>query len=176
MPERFDDVSESLVCRCIDEFVKICKVHGADRAAYRITHATLCTACRFNRMRVARHLLEQGLCDPSCRFLSPVECRPLHIATSCGYGHLSQLLINHGADPAEVDERGEAPIFKLTRSHLKQIDLLKATVRELEAKLGLPASGNVSVSVSPVVSKSQAGSPSRREESRLDSVMLSSRI
>merc|ERR1711972_1230787 len=106
MPQRFHDVSEVLVSRIIDEFVRLCKVGNAERVAYRILHTTLCVACRFNRMKVVRHLLEAGLCDPRCRFLTPVECRPLHIATACGFGYLAQLLLEYKADQLETDENG----------------------------------------------------------------------
>jgi len=135
MPQRFHDVSETLVSRVIDEFVRLCKASGAERVAYRISHATLCVACRFNRLKVVKHLLDSGLCDPRCRFLKPVECRPLHIATACGFGYLAQMLLEHKADPLEGDENAELPVFKLARYYNRQISDLQARVAELEAQL-----------------------------------------
>jgi len=137
MPQRFHDVSETLVCRVVDEFVRLCKATGAERVvtASRISHATLCVACRFNRLQVVKHLLDSGLCDPRCRFLKPVECRPLHIATACGFGYLAQMLLENKADPLEGDENAELPVFKLTRYYCRQISGLQARVGELEAQL-----------------------------------------
>merc|ERR1712113_362705 len=60
IPQRFPDVSETLICRAVDEFVRLCKVyeqteasgeHAAkessrvEMAVLRISHATLCVAC-----------------------------------------------------------------------------------------------------------------------------------
>lgn len=135
MPQRFHDVSETLVFRVVDEFVRLCKASGTERVAFRISHATLCVACRFNRLQVAKHLLDSGLCDPRCRFLKPVECRPLHIATACGFGYLAQMLLEHKADPLEADENRELPIFKLTRYYSRQMSSLQSRVSELEAQL-----------------------------------------
>ncbi|CAE8686649.1 unnamed protein product [Polarella glacialis] len=135
MPQRFSDVSQTLAIEAINEFARLCKAGDADRVAYRILHTTLCVACRFNRQKVVRHLLESGLCDPCCPFLRPVECRPLHIAAACGYGHLAQLLLEHKADPLEGDEHSEKPVFKLSRCYERQISDLKARLSELEAQL-----------------------------------------
>merc|ERR1712217_543734 len=118
-----------------DEFTKLCKAGDAERVAYRILHTTLCLACRFNRFRLVQHMLESGLCDPCCRFLRPVECRPLHIATACGYGFLAQLLLEHHADPLECDESEEYPIFKLSQCYERQVSDLQSRVAELEAQL-----------------------------------------
>merc|ERR1712194_698452 len=63
-----------------------------------------------------------------------VGCRPLHIATACGFGHLAQLLIQHRADPLEGDEHAELPVFKLTRFYESHINELQARVAELEAR------------------------------------------
>lgn len=135
MPQRFHDVSETLVFRVVDEFVRLCKASGTERVAFRISHATLCVACRFNRLQVAKHLLDSGLVDPRCRFLKPVECRPLHIATACGFGYLAQMLLEHKADPLEGDENEELPIFKLARYYSRQMSSLQSRVSELEAQL-----------------------------------------
>lgn len=150
VPQRVPDVSETLVCRVIDEFVRLCKVYelmkasGAQAAeeasrvemvVLRISHATLCVACRFNRLQVAKHLLDSGLCDPRCRFLKPVECRPLHIATACGFGFLAQMLLEYKADPLEGDESDEMPVFKLARFYNRQVSELQARVAELEGRL-----------------------------------------
>mmetsp|Transcript_105962 Transcript_105962/g.203847 ORF Transcript_105962/g.203847 Transcript_105962/m.203847 type:complete len:791 (-) Transcript_105962:52-2424(-) len=135
LPQRFHDVSESLVSRVVDEFHRLCKASGMERVAFRITHATLCIACRFNRLIVVKHLLQSGLCDPRCRFLKPVECRPLHIATACGFGFLAQMLLEYKADPLESDENAELPVYKLTRYYVRQVSDLQARVAELEARL-----------------------------------------
>lgn len=135
LPQRFHDVSETLVSRVIDEFVRLCKANGAERVAYRIAHATLCVACRFNRLKVVKNLLDAGLVDPCCRFLKPVECRPLHIATACGFGYLAQMLLEHKADPLEGDENAEFPVYKLARFYHSQITQLTARVSDLETQL-----------------------------------------
>lgn len=135
VPQRFHDVSEALVCAVIDEFVRLCKVSGNERVAYRISHATLCVACRFNRLQVVKHLLDSGLCDCRCRFLKPVECRPLHIASACGFGYMAQMLLEHKADPLEADENAEMPVFKLARYYNRQKSELQARVEELENQL-----------------------------------------
>lgn len=152
IPQRFADVSETLACRAIDEFVRLCKVYEhmkasggqaeqeanrVEMAVLRISHATLCVACRFNRIQVVKHLLESGLCDPLCRFLKPVECRPLHIATACGFGYLAQMLLEHKADPLEGDESDEMPVFKLARFYSRQVSELQGRVAELEARLSV---------------------------------------
>jgi len=59
----------------------------------------------------------------------------LHIAASCGYGDLTQLLLDFKADPLEGDESNEMPVFKLNRHYQAQIAELQAKVAELEAKL-----------------------------------------
>lgn len=135
MPQRFHYFAESLACYIIDEFARFCTIGGADRVAYRILHTTLCVACRLNRHHVAKHLLKTGLCDPRCRFLHPVECRPLHIATSCGFGFLAQLLLEYRADPHEGDENNEMPVYKLTRHYEHTVSELQARVCELEGQL-----------------------------------------
>lgn len=135
MPQRFHDVGEALVAHTVDEFVRLCKLGGAEGTAVQVLHTTLCVACRFNRHKVVRHLLESGLCDPRCRFVRPVECRPLHIATTCGFGYLAQLLLEHQADPLERDEKSELPIFKLTRYYARQVSQLQERVADLEAEL-----------------------------------------
>jgi hypothetical protein len=150
IPQRFPDFSETLICRVIDEFVRLCKVYEhtkasgeqaareasrVEMAVLRISHATLCVACRFNRLQAVNHLLESGLCDPRCRFLKPVECRPLHIATACGFGYLAQMLLEHKADPLEGDESDEMPVFKLARFYSRQVSELQARVAELEGRL-----------------------------------------
>jgi len=159
MPSRLPDFSQTLVTQVISEFAQLCEAGDADRVAYRILHTTLCTACRFNKMQVVRHLLETGLCDPRCPFLRPIECRPLHIASSCGFGNLAQLLLDHKADPCEGDEYEEKPVFKLARCYGRQISELQAQVSQLEAKL--LAFGDVSI-MSPVSFSSKAPeSPSK---------------
>lgn len=134
VPHNIHAVPETVACRVVDVLVSLCKAGNADRVAYRILHTTLCVACRFDRRMVVNHLLESGLCDPKCNFLRPVECRPLHIATACGFGYLAQLLIQHRADPLEGDEHAELPVFKLTRFYEGHISELQARVAELEAR------------------------------------------
>mmetsp|Transcript_170236 Transcript_170236/g.545956 ORF Transcript_170236/g.545956 Transcript_170236/m.545956 type:complete len:731 (-) Transcript_170236:251-2443(-) len=134
LPQRFADASEPVVVAAIDEFVRLCKLGNAERVAYRILHTTLCVACRFDRYDVVKHLLESGLCDPCCRFLRPVECRPLHVATACGFGDLVQLLLAFKADPLECDESADFPINKLTRFYEEQIATLQAQLCDAEAR------------------------------------------
>lgn len=183
MPQRFPDVSQTLVTQIISEFAQLCKAGDADRLASRILHTTLCIACRFNTMQVVRHLLQTGLCDPRCPFLRPIECRPLHIATSCGFGYLAQLLLDHKADPLEADDHQEKPVFKLARCYGSQISELQARVSQLEARLS--AFEDVSMA-SPMISLSMApSSPSKTGRKygggpiatpRYDSVLHDSRM
>lgn len=134
-PQRLRDFSEALATRVVDEFVRLCSLQGgtsSSRVVSKVLHLTLCEACQFNRYRLANHLLETGLVDPCCRFLTPIECRPLHIAARCGFGYLAQLLLNHKADPIESDENSELPVSKLTAFFHRQISELQARVAELE--------------------------------------------
>lgn len=135
IPQRLQNVSQTLVIHVVDEFLRLCKAVQRERVAYRLLHATLCVACRFDRREVVRHLLESGLCDPRCRFLRPVECRPLHVATSCGFGELAQLLLDYQADPLEQDGSSEQPVRKLTRYYTTQVSALQARIDQLEAEL-----------------------------------------
>jgi len=183
MPLRFSDVSQTLVCQTVNEFAKLCKAGDADRVAYRILHTTLCIACRFNRMKVVRHLLESGLCDPRCPFLRPIECRPLHIASSCGFGYLAQLLLDHKADPLEADEYKEKPVFKLTRCYEQEITELQARVSQLQSQLAAVDASMVTPSSSPKASKSHSPSRAGRKiggppvaMARFDSVLHDSRM
>jgi hypothetical protein len=132
---RFHDASEGLIIKAADEFTKLCEM-GA--AKYRVLHATLCCACRFNRRRVVKHLLEskkiQPPLDPRCKFVNP-ECRPLHVTTSCGFSYLAKLLIDHRADPLEKGENAETPVRKLTTFYAKQTSALEDRIRELEEQL-----------------------------------------
>mmetsp|Transcript_34478 Transcript_34478/g.62481 ORF Transcript_34478/g.62481 Transcript_34478/m.62481 type:complete len:731 (-) Transcript_34478:65-2257(-) len=183
MPLRFPDVSQTLVCQTVNEFAKLCKAGDADRVAYRILHTTLCIACRFNRMKVVRHLLESGLCDPRCPFLRPIECRPLHIASFCGYGHLAQLLLDHKADPLEADEYKEKPVSKLTRFYERDISELQAKVSQLQSQLAAVDASMVTPGSSPKASRSQSPSRAGRKiggppvaMARFDSVLHDSRM
>lgn len=162
IPQRFHNVSEQLVCRAVDEFGRLCKAGGAERTAYRALHATLCAACQFNRLEVARHLLERSHCDPRCKFVTPVECRPLHVATSSGFGYLAQLLLEHRADPLESDESKQLPVYKLTRYYAKQVSHLQSRIGDLEAQLREARVGTAdqSWSFSPSI-RSSPRSPSR---------------
>merc|ERR1712150_186622 len=103
VPECFEHVSETLATHVIDEFVRLCKLAGANRAAYRSLHATLCAACQLDRRGVTRHLLSSGLCDPCCKLIEPIESRPVHVASSHGFGYIVQLLLEYRADPLECD-------------------------------------------------------------------------
>eukprot|EP00931_Biecheleriopsis_adriatica_P047407 TRINITY_DN27330_c0_g1_i7.p1 TRINITY_DN27330_c0_g1~~TRINITY_DN27330_c0_g1_i7.p1 ORF type:complete len:594 (-),score=96.57 TRINITY_DN27330_c0_g1_i7:40-1821(-) len=157
LPQRFPDVSETLVITTINEFAKLCKECGADHTANRILHTTLCVACHFNRMEVVRHLLKTGLCDPRCPFLRPIEHRPLHIATSAGHGYLAQLLLDYQADPCEDDENKARPVHKLASSYENKISDLQVRVRELEMRLAAAMADGESTMT--LTSSPKAGSP-----------------
>eukprot|EP00933_Yihiella_yeosuensis_P028720 TRINITY_DN22556_c0_g1_i1.p1 TRINITY_DN22556_c0_g1~~TRINITY_DN22556_c0_g1_i1.p1 ORF type:complete len:740 (+),score=105.59 TRINITY_DN22556_c0_g1_i1:120-2339(+) len=182
LPQRFQEVSQTLANHCINEFARLCKENDADRVAYRILHTTLCVATRFNRYQVVRHLLETGICDPRCRFLRPVECRPLHIAASCGYGHLAQLLLEYQADPLEGDENKEKPVFKLTRCYERQISELQARVAQLEKLVGVGGQSSIMSSSSikgpgsPSYGGRATGSATPVLTSRIDSQLHDSRL
>jgi ankyrin repeat protein len=113
MPERFSDVSETLVMQTCAAFARICIAEGTKETMYRCTHMTLSAATRADRYRTARFLLEEKLAIAQCPFILPIASRPLHAACSLGYGRMSQLLIDHKADPSEADEDGKKPIEKL---------------------------------------------------------------
>merc|ERR1711971_218416 len=135
MPQRFIDMPERVAVRVIDEFAKLCRSAGKEQVALRVAHSTLCAACRLDRRLVTRYLLESGLCDPSCQFMHPVESRPLQVAAASGYGQIVQLLLDHKADPAELDRNGEAPVDKLSRLHDERVVGLLRKVKELEMRL-----------------------------------------
>lgn len=135
MPQRFPDVSDSLVLLSIDEFTRLCQAGKSAEVIPRILHATLGMACRLNRQSVVRHLLETGLCDPRCLGITPVENRPIHIATSRGFGHLAQLLLSHRADPLEEDRGKHLPISKLAVHYDRKVSELQARVAMLEGEL-----------------------------------------
>eukprot|EP00927_Polykrikos_kofoidii_P072724 TRINITY_DN68808_c0_g1_i1.p1 TRINITY_DN68808_c0_g1~~TRINITY_DN68808_c0_g1_i1.p1 ORF type:complete len:713 (+),score=99.41 TRINITY_DN68808_c0_g1_i1:169-2307(+) len=136
VPQRFPEVSETLAMRVIQAFVDLSGSAGFERVAVRAAHATLCAACRFNRVMVVDYLLDSRLCDPSCRFVHPTEHRPLHIAAFCGFGGIVQLLLEHQADVLEADSKGDRPIAKLCRHHDRQVAQLSGRVEELEACMG----------------------------------------
>ena len=50
----------------LNEFVRLCKLADRGSVTERLLHSTLCMACHFNRINVARHLLEVHQCDPRC--------------------------------------------------------------------------------------------------------------
>lgn len=132
---RFYETSELLLIRAIDELMRLCREAKCERTGYVVCHATLCAACRFNRFRVAKHLLERKICDPQCLFFSPIACRPIHISSRLGFGQISQLLIDHDADPTEVDEQGDKPVLKITRFYNQQIQGLKSKVSSLQSQI-----------------------------------------
>ncbi|CAE7602377.1 Ank3 [Symbiodinium natans] len=134
IPQRFPDVAATLVNMAINEFIRLCR-SSAEQAVDRILHSTLCAACHLNRMQIVQHLLEAGRCDPRCTLLKPIEQRPLHIATSHGYGRLAQLLLDYKANPLEADENHQRPVLKLTEFFERQLESLQARVAELEAQL-----------------------------------------
>lgn len=113
MPERFMDVSETLVMQTCAAFARVCIAEGKKETMYRCTHMTLSAAARADRYRTARFLLEEKLAIAACPFILPIASRPLHAACSLGFGRMSQLLIDHKADPSEADEDGKKPIEKL---------------------------------------------------------------
>jgi hypothetical protein len=116
MPERFPDVSETLVMQTCAAFARVCRAEGAQETMFRCTHMTLSAAARANRLRTARFLLEEKLAIAACPFINPIASRPLHAACSLGFGAMAQLLIDHKADPSEPDEQGKKPIEKLGRA------------------------------------------------------------
>eukprot|EP00927_Polykrikos_kofoidii_P040049 TRINITY_DN34301_c0_g1_i1.p1 TRINITY_DN34301_c0_g1~~TRINITY_DN34301_c0_g1_i1.p1 ORF type:complete len:755 (+),score=81.79 TRINITY_DN34301_c0_g1_i1:72-2336(+) len=135
IPQRLQDVSQTLINRTVDEFLRLCKAAQRERVAYRLLHATLCVACRFDRREVVHHLLSSGFCDPRCRFLRPIESRPLHVATSHGFGELAQLLLDYHADPLEQDGSKQEPVRKLASYYTTQVHALHDRIGELEAEL-----------------------------------------
>jgi len=135
LPQRFADVSEMLIIRCIDELVRLCRVGHQERASVPVLHASLCEASHYDRRKVAAYLLERCGCDPRCHFIPEVASRPLHIATSFGHGFVAQLLLDHKADAGESDKKGERPIQKLARFQETEVSRLEERVKFLEAKL-----------------------------------------
>lgn len=135
LPQRFPDVSDTLTMKIVEQFAKLCKGEKTEESCSRIISTTLCVACEQNRFNVVKYLLDTGLADARCSFLRPVECRPIHLATRNGFSKLAQFLLEHKADPLELDESGTMPLQKLAKKYEGQIAELKARVSELEAEL-----------------------------------------
>lgn len=142
IPSRFNQVSEDFCIKVILKFCEMCRrstvcfePNRPEHFAYeptllhRITHATFIAAAHANRMRLATALLDEGVCDPNCTAILPVELRPLHIVCASGFGPFAQLLLDYQADPSCVDENGRKPVEKL---HTYYSTIIAEQSRKLE--------------------------------------------